>query len=217
MVEKKGKLDDAYGRIIFLNGTSSAGKTTLAHSLQEQFTEPYVHIALDQFRDGLPDKFRGLNAPVGTSGDRGLNVVPITDVRRPYTEIRFGPDGKKILRGMRRAMAAMVAGGNNIIVDDIILESEFLDDYLMVFNPFEVIFVGVRCPVDVINERERTRPGRFPGTAMGHFEICHSHQIYDIEVNTASMGPEECAQAIVSFINDCQPGAFRKLQRQRCN
>jgi chloramphenicol 3-O-phosphotransferase len=47
----------ASGRIIFLNGSSSAGKTTLASTLQQLLDEPYQHIALDQFRDGLPGRY----------------------------------------------------------------------------------------------------------------------------------------------------------------
>ena len=73
----------SFGTIIFLNGTSSAGKTTLAHGLQEQLTEPYMHVALDQFRDGLPDQYRGLNAPRGSTGDWGVNVTPVTNVDQP--------------------------------------------------------------------------------------------------------------------------------------
>ena len=84
------------GNIIFLNGTSSAGKTTLSHKLQELLDEPYVHMALDQFRDGLPDKFRGLNSPPGTTGSRGLNVVPVIDGEKAYTSIQFGEEGKKL-------------------------------------------------------------------------------------------------------------------------
>lgn len=199
------------GTIIFLNGTSSAGKTTLAHALQEQLEEPYIHVALDQFRDGLPDKFRGLNAPKGSTGDQGLNVVPITDVEKPYTAIRFGEQGEKMLRGMRRAMVAMVTSGNNIVIDDIILNQSFLEDYLEVFKLQKVVFVGVRCPRETINQREGSRPGRFPGTAVGHFDTCHAHGIYDVEVNTATMDPEECAAKIVAFLATKEPTAFTEL------
>ena len=73
----------ATGTIIFLNGTSSAGKTTLARTLQELMDEPYQHVALDQFRDGMADKYRGLNAPAGTTGDMGLNVVPVAIKMHP--------------------------------------------------------------------------------------------------------------------------------------
>ena len=158
------------GQIIFLNGTSSAGKTTPAHALQEALPDFWLHVALDQFRDGMPDKFRGLNAPPGTASDDGLNVVPVTTTTGCYTEVRFGSTGQMMLSGMRRAMRALVDAGNNIIIDDIILQSDFLTDYLEAFDGLRVTFVGVRCPLDEINRRESARPGRFPGTAAGHLD-----------------------------------------------
>ena len=203
------------GKIIFLNGTSSAGKTTLAYELQERFEIPFNHVGLDQFRDGLPDKFRGLNAPAGSNGERGLNVVPETNCQQPYTRVTFGIDGKKMLKGMRRAMAAMVKSGNNIIVDDIILEPEFLNDYLEVFAPFDVYFVGVRCPKTVINDREQARPGRFPGTAVGHFDVCHQHDCYDVEVDTSVSTPTFCAEKIVEHMTSNSPAAFDTLRQRQ--
>ena len=173
---------------------------------------PYLHIALDQFRDGLPDRFRGLNAPEGTAGNAGLNVVPVNDVPKPYTEIRFGDEGKKMLRGMRRAMAALAQAGNNIIVDDIILSAEFLADYLQVFEPYNVIFVGVLCPQAVIHTREASRPGRFPGTAAGHFVICHAHGHYDITVDTSIMTPAACARLVADFVTTKPGKVFAKLR-----
>ena len=203
------------GRIIFLNGTSSAGKTTLAHALQEYFAEPWIHMALDQFRDGLPDKYRGLNSPEGTSGARGLNVVPVTDVAEPFTEVRFGACGQRMLRGMRRAIAAMVSAGNNVIIDDIILQPEFLDDYLHTFAGLEVYFVGVWCPKTVISQRELARPGRFPGTAVGHFDACHQHGVYDIRVDTSVASPAACAIAVGQHTENHPPRAFDSLRNQR--
>ncbi|MCZ6501440.1 MAG: zeta toxin family protein [Gammaproteobacteria bacterium] len=200
------------GKIIFLNGTSSAGKTTLAHALQELLNEPWLHIALDQFRDGLPAKYRGLNSPHGSTGEAGLNVVPVTDVEKPFTAIRFGEVGTKMLLGMRRAIRAFAESGNNIIIDDIILESEFLQDYLDVLDGLEVIFVGVRCPMEVINKREEARPGRFPGTALGHFEICHAHDDYDVNVDTASNSPQQCAAKVIDFLASGKPGAFNRIR-----
>ena len=204
----------ASGTIIFLNGTSSSGKTTLAHALQERLEEPFQHVALDQFRDGLPAKFRGLNAPVGTTGERGLNVVPVKlDDRTSITEVRFGADGQRLLRGMRRAILSMAKEGNNIIIDDIILDQSFLDDYLDVMAHELLYFVGVRCPLAVIEQREARRLGRFPGTAESHFMSCHAHDTYDIEVDTSTTTPEACAELIVKRIATGPPEAFRQLAR----
>lgn len=200
------------GKIIFLNGTSSAGKTTLAYALQEQLDEPWIHIALDQFRDGLPLKYRGLNAPAGTTGEQGLNVVPIDN---SYTNIRFGRVGKTVLNGMRRAIASMAHAGNNVIIDDIILQPEFLDDYLYVLKDLEVVFVGVKCPEEVLDDREQARPGRFPGTARGHLGVCHAHNVYDVEVDTSIYDPQECAARIINFMTNSRPSAFEQLSSER--
>jgi chloramphenicol 3-O phosphotransferase len=200
-----------YGKVIFLNGTSSSGKTTLAHALQEMLDEPYQHMALDHFRDGLPAKYRGLNSPVNTTGQLGLNVVPVQTASAAHTEVRFGEKGKQMLRGMRRAIAAMARSGNNIIIDDIILEPEFLSDYLIALSDFDVYFVGIRCPIATIGTREALRPGRFPGTAEGHFDTCHAHEVYDVEVDTATFTPEECAARVLSRLQSGPPTAFVEL------
>ena len=199
------------GKVIFLNGTSSAGKTTLAHALQERLARPWQHMALDQFRDGLPPRYRGLNSPAGTPGQCGLNVVPVRTDRGSFTEVQFGEYGKDMLRGMRRAIAGMARAGNNVIVDDIILAPEFLKDYLYALKEIDVYFVGVRCPLDTIRQREAIRPGRFPGTAESHFDICHAHRAYDVEVNTARLTPGECATLVIKRLEQGPPLAFPRL------
>jgi len=203
----------AAGRIILLNGSSSAGKTTLAITLQQLLPDPWHHIALDQFRDGLGGRYRGLNSPPGTPGAQGLNVVPIALGNERVTDVQFGELGKQVLRGMRRAIAAFAREGNNVIIDDLMFEPEFLRDYLDALKGFDVLFVGVRCPIEVVNAREAKRPGRFPGTATSHFDRVHRHCVYDIEVDTGNAKPRECAELIIARLNANQPAdAFARLR-----
>ena len=62
-------------------------------------------------------------------------------------------------------------------------------------------FVGVRCPIEVINERESSRLGRFPGTATSHFHEVHAHgSSYDLEVDTDEASPNEIAGTILSAL-----------------
>lgn len=199
--------------VILLNGTSSAGKTTLAKQLQQALPGCWQHMALDQFRDGLPDHYRGLNAPEGTTGAAGLNVVPNTAHDPAFTEVVFGKDGQKMLRGMRRAMRAMIDAGVNIIIDDILLTPDFLRDYLEVFNENQVLLVGVRCDLAIIEDREAQRLGRFPGTAAGQFFSCHAHETYDVEVDTGRQSPEACAAKVIDAIGQ-PPTAFARLHRR---
>lgn len=201
------------GRIVLLNGSSSAGKTTLARALQDRLEEPWFHIALDQFRDGMPARYRGLNAWPGTPGDLGLNVVPTEHPLGRVTEVRFGPVGERMLAGMHRAIAAFAAAGNHVVVDDLLLGPHLLEDYVLVLSGFSVLFVGVRCDLEVANAREGQRWGRFPGTATSHWAEVHAHGLYDLELDTGRLSPGACAERVVQRLRDpAPPTAFDRLR-----
>ena len=203
------------GRIILLNGASSAGKTTLAQSLQDRLPEPWFHIALDQFRDDMPGRYRGLNAPQGTPGHRGINVVPVERHGKKLTDVQFGDIGQKMLRGMRAAIGAFADAGNNVIIDDLLLTTDALSHYVQCLQNHWVLFVGVYCPLETLNTRERLRPGRFPGTAENHYKIVHRRGCYDLQLDTSRLSPQACAEAIANFLaQETLPQAFKKLNQE---
>jgi len=200
-------------RLILLNGSSSAGKTTLALKLQQLLAEPYQHIALDQFRDGMPGRFRGFNSPPASPGGLGLNIVPMDTPDGRLTHIRFGSYGEQMLRGMRRAIAAFARVGNNVIIDDLLFKRDYLIDYVDALTGLDTWFIGVRCSRDVVQERESRRIGRFPGTAISHYREVHAHGApYDLEVDTSATSPRLCADAIIERLGR-PPDVFPCLAR----
>ncbi|HCG71013.1 MAG TPA: hypothetical protein DE147_11150 [Gammaproteobacteria bacterium] len=200
--------------VILLNGCSSAGKTTLALALQNLLPEPYQHVALDQFRDGMPGRVRGLNSPPGDPGASGLNVVPGELNGEWVTHIQFGDYGERVLAAMRRTVATLSEMGCNVIVDDLLFKRDYLEDYAAVLDPQKTWFIGVKCSIEVISEREALRPGRFPGTAMAHFEQVHEHGIdYDLEVDTTAADPAEVAVEIAQRLQQ-PPLALQSLKQQ---
>jgi len=202
------------GNVIFLNGSSSAGKTTIAVMLQQLLDEPYQHMALDQFRDGMPGRYRGLNSPEGSPGARGLNVVPTQQEGQLVTRIAFGDHGEQVLRGMRRAVAAFAREGNHVIIDDLLFKPAYLEDYALALDGLDAWLIGVRCSLDVVNQRENQRSGRFPGTATSHFDEVHAHgAAYDLEVNTSHTTPRDCAERILERLAR-PPAAFPTLREQ---
>jgi chloramphenicol 3-O phosphotransferase len=203
------------GKIIFLNGCSSAGKTTLALKLQQLLPEPYQHIALDQFRDGMPMRLRGLNSPEGSPGADGLNIVPVEKDGELVTSIRFGEYGERVLAGMRRTIALFSDMGTNVIVDDLLFKRSYLDDYVDVLDPSKTWFVGVQCSLEVVNAREASRPGRFPGTATSHYDEIHAHgEEYDLEVDTSEASPRALAEEIIARLSS-PPEAFARMRAAR--
>ena len=45
------------GKIIFLNGTGSTGKSTLAKTLQDRLTDPFYHLSVDSIFNIWPQKY----------------------------------------------------------------------------------------------------------------------------------------------------------------
>lgn len=212
----KRSVEAAPGKVVLLNGASSAGKTTLARELQRLWPGPLQHIALDQFRDGMAGQYRGMNSQAGEPGARGLNVVPVRAPDGVVTELRFGDVGRRMLKAMRRAAAAFAASGVDVVLDDLLLEPGFLHDYLDVLDSFAVTFVGVQCDLATLNKREAARPGRFPGTAAAHFAQLHAHCLYDVEVDTAAHLPRQCAASVLAAAaKPAQPTAFERMRAAR--
>ncbi len=200
-------------QVIILNGSSSSGKTTLALKLQQILTEPFQHISLDQFRDGMPVRYRGLNSPPGSPGHQGLNIVPRDHNGELVTDVVFGSYGEKVLQAMRRAVRAVADTGVNVIVDDLLFKAEYLRDYADVLDPQQTWFIGLRCAADVVASREQQRLGRFPGTATAHLEQVHSHgSPYDLEVDTSALSPRQAALRIKARLQQ-PPRAFPAMCR----
>lgn len=202
------------GRVVLINGTSSAGKSTLALALQRAAAEYWHYWALDQFRDGMPPRYRGLNSIEGEPGARGLNVVPVAHPTGMVSEIRFGDLGLRMLRGMRRAAASFAREGNNVIIDDLCLEPDYLRDYVQALRDLDVLFVGLRCPLEVLAQREAERPGRFPGTAIRQQERVHQQAIYDLEIDTSALSPERGAEVILRRLSQGPGTAFSDVSKR---
>lgn len=201
-----------HGNIIFLNGTSSAGKTTIAKALQEIMEGYYIHTGIDHFLERLPQKFfvmfKGANPP---PVDGEVWIFPNGDDR--VSEIREGPVGYRILAGIYHAVAALAASGNDVIVDDVIFDPVLLREAVNTLADFDVLFVGVRCLLEVAEQRERERGDRVQGLVRAHYDLVHAHGTYDLEVDTSSSTAMECALQIKErLLKGPSSVAFRHLR-----
>ncbi len=174
------------GRVILLNGTSSSGKSSIAAELLDQLDGPWFHLGIDGFH-----RLRS---------------------RQAWTEEEFLPIFQRTVLGFHRAVAGMVAAGNDVVMDHILGERWRLTDCLSVFQDHQVLFVGVRCSLPELQRRERARGNRTIGRAEVQFPLVHQHGIYDIEVDTDHHTPPECATQITTRLHQSPPTAFIQLR-----
>jgi chloramphenicol 3-O phosphotransferase len=57
----------------------------------------------------------------------------------------------------------------------------------------------------------RERKDRTLGQAAKQHDLVHAHRIYDLEVDTSLLNPQECAERIRERIEAGPPQAFKKL------
>jgi chloramphenicol 3-O phosphotransferase len=174
-------------RIIILNGVGSVGKGSIAKALQAIATDPFLHVEMDAFLDMLPEASFG--------HPDGIIFETAEQDGKPVVAIRTGPIAKRALRGMRHAIAAMAAQGNNLIVDDVMLDDE-IAEYKSLLSAFEVFLVGVFASLEVVEARERQRGDRMIGLARWQYSRVHSGKTYDLELDAGSTTALECAKLI---------------------
>ncbi|MFJ4468717.1 chloramphenicol phosphotransferase CPT family protein [Streptomyces sp. NPDC089424] len=175
------------GLIIFLNGTSSSGKSSIAAELLRILDEPCFHMAADSFH--------AMRSRVPVPPD-ALDTV----LHRTW-------------QGYHRAVAGMAAAGNDVVMDHILSADWRLADCLSLFEPQDVVLVGVRCPVDELERRERERGDRPPGLAAAQLKQVHAHGVYDLECDTGASDAAECARRIKDFLPARPtPTAFQRLR-----
>ena len=178
------------GKVIFLNGTSSSGKSSIARELLRILDDTYFHVPVDAFH-----------------AMRSQNAIPDEDL--PAELIRTS-------MGFHRAVAGMVAAGNNVVVDHVLSYPWRLADCLDVLVAEDVTFVGVHCPLELLVTRERERGDRPVGQAAWQFDQVHAHATYDVEVDSSSHSPLECAEQVKAFVTrGATPTAFARLKRAR--
>lgn len=187
--------------IILLNGASSSGKTTLVRAWQQAMATPYLDAGLDRFLWMLPGRY--LKQPLWD------------DVLGLATEA--GETGHRLVHGMHRAIAALSRAGNYVVADHVLVEPEWVTDCANVLADLPAWLIGVRCPLPVLVERERSRGDRTLGQAAAQHERVHAHGVYDFEVDTSLMSPEECADAIIRQIKVTPPFALRTLASLNAN
>ncbi len=180
------------GKIILLNGASSAGKSTLAEALQAKLDEPFWHISIDHL----------IAAGVLPQPRIDTGEFSWQQMREPFFE------------GFHRCIPALALAGNNLIVEHIVETADWMQRLLMLLERFDVFFVGVHCPLAELERRERTRGDRRIGDARADFETMHAFGAYDFEVDSTAPLAGNVDALIAAWKARAQPGAFARMARQ---
>ncbi|MCY3911736.1 MAG: chloramphenicol phosphotransferase [Chloroflexi bacterium] len=182
----------AMGQIVILNGAPRSGKTSIAAVIQDTFDGPWMNLGVDAWMSGvMPRRY-----------SPGIGLRPGGE--RPDLE----PLVARFYAALYESIAAYSRLGLNVVSDfghhdGFAVPRGILPDCARRLRGLPVLLVGVRCPIEVILERRRatgwgdSRSEGFSESGAERWQReVHHHGIYDLEVDTSVMCPQECAQAI---------------------
>lgn len=176
--------------ILFLNGTSSSGKTSLARAFQKLWHEPTLYTSVDAFIFMFPDH------------------VLKDDAVRPNA---LWP----LLTAFNRSLPNLAACGFPMIIDYVLEAEEWVRECVESLRDYEVLFVGIKCPLEELERREKARGDRQVGFARWQYERVHRFGAYDFEIDTSVNTPEEGAAQLREILLSGRKGeAFARLRKQ---
>jgi chloramphenicol 3-O phosphotransferase len=198
---------DAPGQIVILNGTPRSGKSSIAAVIQNTFEGVWMNLGVDRFKQMTPEHYQP-----------GIGMRPGGE--RPDLE----PLIVILYQAMYESIAMHSRLGLNVVVDvghhdAYSVPREILPNCARRLVGLPVLFVGVRCPIEVIMERRRATwgvgkadDGSVPKPVRLWQEAVHVPGIYDLEVDTSVLSSEECAELIRQSLEyGPPPSAFKRL------
>lgn len=187
-------------KIIYLNGPSSSGKTTLAKSLQQSFEEPFLHVGIDKIIGFMPAKinnWEGGNAPLGFCWKPDVDPTG-----HPTYHVHAGPFAKKIVQTLKDITLLLASQQYNLIIDDVAFGAIEVEKWKQALKNYDVLYVGVTTPLEILEKREQARGSRRLGSARGQYFKVHENVAYDLEIDTHTHPLEENVKKIKTALEE---------------
>jgi chloramphenicol 3-O phosphotransferase len=196
--------------VVVLNGPPRSGKSSIVEVMQETFEGPWLNLGVDVFSNFVtPPRYRP-----------GIGLRP--GAERPEIEAMI----PALYAALYDSVAAHSRQGFHVVVDvghhdAYSAPLKVLPDAARRLEGLPAFLVGVRCPVEVIMRRrdagQAGREGRYVASGPGgeipepvvrwHEEV-HNPGIYDLEIDTSTMTPQEAAALIRARLDGPPPWAF---------
>ena len=166
------------GRIIFLNGVTSSGKTSIVEALQDRDDVFFYVVANDLFQEMVGEKF----------------------LRENYWKYL-----SEVIIMMYHTAKLFSDMGKNVLIDGILVEREEIRPHyqqlveILKDNPLDI--VEVYCPLDICRKRNMIRGDRYERQSEEQYELMAQNIKYSMRVDTSLYSSTECADMIIKELH----------------
>ena len=165
------------GKIIFLNGVTSSGKTSIVEALQERRDQFFYVVANDLFQEMVGEQ---------------------------YLEENYWKYLSEVIILMYHTAKLYSDMGKNVLIDGILVERDEIKPHyeqlteIMKDSPLSI--VEVYCPLDICRQRNIERGDRYESQSDEQAELMSKDIKYAMRVDTSKNSPAECAEQIVKTL-----------------
>ena len=170
------------GRIIFLNGVTSAGKTSIVEAIQDRDDVYFYVVANDLFQQMVGDRY----------------------LREDYWKHL-----SQVIIMMYHTAKLYSDMGKHVLIDGILVERpEIAPHYRQLLdilrdNPLDV--VEVYCPLEICRQRNIARGDRRENQSEEQAGLMAREIRYSLRVDTHLHSPAECADKIIHTLLSTRP------------
>ena len=165
------------GKIIFLNGVTSSGKTSIVDALQSRRDVFFYVVANDLFQEMVGEQYLQENYWKYLSEV----IIMMYHTAKLYSDL-----------------------GKNVLIDGILVEREEIKPHyqklmeILKDSPLDI--VEVYCPLEICRQRNIERGDRYENQSDEQAELMSMDIDYSMRVDTSKSTPEECAEEIIKTL-----------------
>jgi chloramphenicol 3-O phosphotransferase len=202
------------GTIVVLNGAPRSGKSSIVRAIQQTFEGSWTNLGVDVFNAFVtpPRLLPGIGLRPG--GER--------PELEPFIPTLFSALYESVIAHSRQGLNVVVDVGHH---DSYSQPLGTLGDAARRLEGLPAYLIGIRCPAEVIMQRRDSQrdesgsvyetsssDGAIPDAVIRWQEAVHIPGIYDLEIDTSTVTPEQAANLIGELIVGPPPTAFRRLR-----
>ena len=165
------------GTIVYLNGVTSSGKTSIVEALRKRGVDFY-YLSDDIFEDHIIDV--------------------------EYNDPQYWAVLSEAVFLMHETARLFSDHGKTVVIDSMLLESAaFAPHYrrvLEIYRGYPLRMVEVFCPLEVCRQRNLQRSDRYKNQSEEQAAIMTKDVFYDLRLDTSLLSPVQCAVRIVDAL-----------------